>query len=56
LAALGSEPTPSADDAVGRLLAGTARDELASEQVRDLTAGADPADVTNYGTSHRNAT
>jgi hypothetical protein len=41
------------DDAAARLIAGTVRDELATEQVRDLTAD---ADVTNYGTSHRNAT
>jgi len=54
LAALQSEhDAVAADSAVARLLAGTARDELASEQVRDLTAG---TDVTNYGTSHRNAT
>jgi hypothetical protein len=53
LPALASERAAPADDAVARLLAGTARDELASEQVRDLTAG---TDVTNYGTSHRNAT
>jgi hypothetical protein len=58
LAALQSERNAvAADSAVARLLAGTARDELASEQVRDLTASAaDPTDVTNYGTSHRNAT
>lgn len=54
LAALRSEQNAvAADSAVARLLAGTARDELASEQVRDLTA---TTDVTNYGTSHRNAT
>jgi hypothetical protein len=54
LAALQTERNAvAADEAVARLLAGTARDELASEQVRDLTAG---TDVTNYGTSHRNAT
>jgi hypothetical protein len=58
LAALESEHAAIADDdATARLLAGTVRDELASEQLRDLAAGAgDPTDITNYGTSHRNAT
>jgi hypothetical protein len=54
LAALAAEPAISADDdAAARLIAGTVRDELATEQLRDLTTD---ADVTNYGTSHRNAT
>jgi hypothetical protein len=54
LAALAAERAISADDdAAARLIAGTVRDELATEQLRDLTTD---ADVTNYGTSHRNAT
>jgi hypothetical protein len=52
LAALASEHAVRADDeAAARLIAGTVRDELAAGQLRDLTD-----DVTNYGTSHRNAT
>jgi hypothetical protein len=52
LAALASERAVRADDdAAARLIAGTVRDELAAGQLRDLTD-----DVTNYGTSHRNAT
>jgi hypothetical protein len=54
LAALASERGIRADDdAAARLIAGTVRDELAAEQLRDLTTA---TDVTNYGTSHRNAT
>jgi hypothetical protein len=54
LAALASERAGRADDdAAARLIAGTVRDELATEQLRDLTTD---AEITNYGTSHRNAT
>jgi hypothetical protein len=54
LAALASERAVRADDdAAARLIAGTVRDELATEQLRDLTTD---AEITNYGTSHRNAT
>lgn len=59
LVALESEPGVLADDAAARLLTGTVRDELATAQLRDLAAGAGRppgTDVTNYGTSHRNAT
>ena len=55
LAALETEAgEPADDDAAGRLLAGAASDELASDQVRGLTH--DLPAITNSETSHRSAT
>jgi hypothetical protein len=55
LAALETEPAAAPiDAAANQLLAGSARDELASDHVRGLTR--DLPDVTNSETSHRNST